>query len=147
MRISDWSSDVCSSYLASRLAELERIPLPLYTLEQIELSETYHIFRTELARRGPKPTIAPEQIEEMRHTWHQLTHGEEVTCPKCQHEFVPGRPEGLVEPEWSLAELKAQRSEERREGKESVSTCGTRGSLYPEKKKKNKEDNEREQNT
>src|SRR3546814_15002985 len=108
MRISDWSSDVCSSYLASRLAELERIPLPLYTLEQIELSETYHIFRTELARRGPKPTIAPEQIEEMRHTWHQLTPGEEVTCPKCQHEFVPGRPEGLVEPEWSLAELKAQ---------------------------------------
>src|SRR3546814_1775802 len=65
MRISDWSSDVCSSDL-------------------------------------------PEQIEEMRHTWHQLTPGEEVTCPKCQHEFVPGRPEGLVEPEWSLAELKAQ---------------------------------------
>src|SRR3546814_3624262 len=44
----------------------------------------------------------------MRHTWHQLTPGEEVTCPKCQHEFVPGRPEGLVEPEWSLDELKAQ---------------------------------------
>src|SRR3546814_13353606 len=108
MRISDWSSDVCSSYLASRLAELERIPLPLYTLEQIELSETYHIFRTELASRGTKPTIAPEQIEEMRHTWNQLTPGEEVTCTKCQHEFVPGRPEGHVEPEWSLAERKEQ---------------------------------------
>ncbi|WOF44381.1 hypothetical protein KNJ79_05460 [Sphingopyxis indica] len=94
----------------ARLAELERIPLPVYTLEQIEASEAYHIFRTELDRRGPKPTRTSEELEQMRHVWHQLqaADGDEVTCPQCDHSFVPGRPEGLVEPELSLAEIKVE---------------------------------------
>ncbi|SKB62061.1 hypothetical protein [Sphingopyxis flava] len=95
---------------ASRVAELERIPLPAYTLEQIELSEKYSIFRTELERRGPKPTVTPEQIDDMQHAWHLLMKpGDEVTCPKCEHQFVPGRPDDVVEPALSLEQLKAEK--------------------------------------
>lgn len=94
----------------ARLAELERIPLPTYTLEQIEVSEKYHLFRTELDRRGPKPTVTVDQIDDMQHAWHLLmTPGDEVTCPKCEHQFVPGRPDDLIEPALSLEELKAEK--------------------------------------
>lgn len=94
----------------ARLAELERIPLPTYTLEQIEVSEEYQLFRTELDRRGPKPTVTIDQIDDMQHAWHLLmTPGDEVTCPKCEHQFVPGRPDDLIEPALSLEELKAEK--------------------------------------
>lgn len=94
----------------ARLGELDRIPLPVYTLQQIELSDKYSQFRAELARRGARPTVPLAEIEAMKGVWYQLqaADGDEVVCPKCDNHFIPGRPEGLVEPQFSIVELKAQ---------------------------------------
>src|SRR3546814_1119027 len=96
MRISDWSSDVCSSDLdrarpiATRLANLDREP------EQA---------RGKVPRRG--------KLEPTRHA---------QAAVEVQNEAV-GRKARLYD-------LVAKRSEERRVGKECVSTCRSRWSPY-----------------
>src|SRR3546814_7725382 len=85
MRISDWSSDVCSS-------DLPNTDLPAITAGTIQ---------------WPKP--GPDFIENLDDLWHAAVngHGTFVTA---------GNPQ--------------IRSEERRVGKECVSTCRSRGSPY-----------------
>lgn len=93
-----------------RIAELERIPLPVHSSEILDAAEAWLDYSAELTRRGPAPTISVEEIERMRHIWYQLqaADGDEVVCPKCEHQFVPGRPEGLSEPPRTLMELIAE---------------------------------------
>src|SRR3546814_10094890 len=81
MRISDWSSDVCSS--------------DLVTTMRMEVTTNCIYCRAEIS-------IVDE------------------TCPYCGA---------------STTESKRRRSEERRVGKECVSTCRSRWSPYPSKKK------------
>src|SRR3546814_9224720 len=96
MRISDWSSDVCSSDLLA--ADPARLGQP-----------------------GRRPRRHPQE-----RTRHQLP-GDEV--PGC----AMGHEDGLWrEPE---ARLRPERSEERRVGKECVSTCRSRWSPYHYKNK------------
>src|SRR3546814_7337143 len=89
MRISDWSSDVCSSDLHDAWGEFDRVAgdqAPLAPIERIQVGQRDRRFRP----------------------------------PNCQMRAVP-----LVG-----AELHGNRSEERRVGKECVSTCRSRWSPY-----------------
>src|SRR3546814_14606174 len=96
MRISDWSSDVCSSDL-----------------------EIDHMVST----RSPERDIYLTQVlEQVRERLAELRINAEVT----------GRPKHL----YSIYEkMVVKRSEERSVGKECVSTCRSRWSLYHYKKK------------
>src|SRR3546814_4984853 len=93
MRISDWSSDVCSSDLmwaSSSLAVLDRA--------QTELEEVFS--------KAPAPVTAAEKRE-----W-------EARVLETRQRVD------------TAAEVLASRSEERRVGKECVSTCRSRWSPY-----------------
>src|SRR3546814_20597161 len=96
MRISDWSSDVCSSDL--------ELPHPLRPLH----------------RRQRRPQRA---IERGRHR-----------CSADRAASHRGHPTLSRKPELSFWQI--WRSEERRVGKECVSTCRSRCSTYHYKKKK-----------
>src|SRR3546814_20707722 len=97
MRISDWSSDVCSSDLADFILNTG----VLHDLDQVD---TYRHFLDEgLARRLPMICANPDLI---------VMRGEAM-------EICAG----------ALA-LDYERSEERRVGKECVSTCRSRWSPY-----------------
>src|SRR3546814_1908442 len=90
MRISDWSSDVCSSDLLVRF------------------DNDQHVVRRETGSLGHTP---------LRH--EAFGHRK----AKFRHEKRPGFPH-------FLAAVKRRRSEERRVGKECVSTCRSRWSTY-----------------
>src|SRR3546814_15696203 len=109
MRISDWSSDVCSSDLLGfdhfertldRVAKMSAEGYPPYNIEQIGAAR----LRITLAVAGFGESDLSIRIED-----NQLV--------------VRGK----------------QRSEERRVGKECVSTCRSRGSPYHEKKKRKRD--------
>src|SRR3546814_10921381 len=89
MRISDWSSDVCSSDLSKSEDDTS-----LGSLIELALEEETQIFSQQ--SNAPPPSIKKHQSRD-------------ITCFK--------------------------RSEERRVGKECVSTCRSRWSTYHEKKK------------
>src|SRR3546814_16409192 len=100
MRISDWSSDVCSSDLSSK---------PI----------TGEVFRAEVERRlsatrkGPEPVDVPPSDAETAAAIAATAQGDTVvTAPGLGGQPAPDR------------------SEERRVGKEWVSTCRSRGSPY-----------------
>src|SRR3546814_13804504 len=101
MRISDWSSDVCSSDLENGLGEV-REHLPADHVEQI-------------ADRGRIGRHAAAD----RQTRIELRLGDTDLLDRCGE-----RPFG-----------RAHRSEERRVGKECVSTCRSRWSRYHKQKK------------
>src|SRR3546814_14670425 len=94
MRISDWSSDVCSS-------DLTRLTRSLF-------SSAAHSLRP---RRGPS-SVRPNAIHRFHH-------------------FLIRSTVGLS----AVAEYDVSRSEERRVGKECVSTCRSRWSPILKKKK------------
>src|SRR3546814_18447113 len=93
MRISDWSSDVCSS-------DLERLP-------------------ASRARGGRAP---PREGHDVHAELHQ--HGDVRRCPRA-----------AAHADHDAGE--SRRSEERRVGKECVSTCRSRWSPYHKKKYNN----------
>src|SRR3546814_21146701 len=100
MRISDWSSDVCSSDLAALRADRRR-----------------RRARTD-DRRQPRRSAQP---------------------PRRRRAALPARRVRAVESRADAERcrfLTSQRSEERRVGKECVSTCRSRWSTYHYKKKK-----------
>src|SRR3546814_17669578 len=107
MRISDWSSDVCSSDLPPSPSLLRRM-------------------RDEI---DPRATLA-RMIEVERGRHDLITHREDAEDRfdrACTAEQVPDRRFGRTH--------RQIRSEERRVGKECVSTCRSRGSPYHKKKK------------
>src|SRR3546814_12130951 len=95
MRISDWSSDVCSSDLLSFV---------ILQFLSAGTPGTRDLLAAILDRRGPMPQSAFQR--------------------KCRDASV-------------LSNYNPRRSEERRVGKECVSTCRSRWSPYHEKKKHN----------
>src|SRR3546814_15671032 len=104
MRISDWSSDVCSSDLALP-------PLP-------------HD-RVERPRAGTGEDQVEEHEAEEQRCVAAVQHREEA-LRRVDHEIGDGHHAG--------ADEGGRRSEERRVGKESVSTCRSRWSSYHQQK-------------
>src|SRR3546814_18854059 len=118
MRISDWSSDVCSSDLAAKAAKL----FGLTRMEEKLLAEVPN--RGSLPPGPPTdPTIYRfyELVQVYGTTWKELIH----------EEFGDGIMSAI---DFNMT----MRSEERRVGKECVSTCRSRWSPYHTKKKKKK---------
>src|SRR3546814_17128678 len=112
MRISDWSSDVCSSDLRqttggyAKIAHIATVDLPI------------------LAQCMPGDSIKFAQID--LEQAQQLDTRREDTFEQLYQALTP------------LRELLANRTEERRVGKEGVSKCRSRWSPYHEKKKNKK---------
>src|SRR3546814_15964766 len=104
MRISDWSSDVCSSDLPALIADPA---CDAYMQVQVEIGEQGLFFTGKAVhhRRG---------------------------------QLVAKLPQDFQQPLIGITFVKEDRSEERRVGKECVSTCRSRGSPYNYKKKKYK---------
>src|SRR3546814_14152189 len=103
MRISDWSSDVCSSDLSTELvSKHNRTPgRPFHLVDGLGMVVSVcHINFETLLLHSPQATIG--------------------VCMLCECEPL----------------LCSKRSEERRVGKECVSTCRSRWSPYHKKKKK-----------
>src|SRR3546814_11811081 len=108
MRISDWSSDVCSSDLTA-LTALWRGRKTVLGLVGGRCTKTGTVnFRD--------PILASTR----------------TTIPSAQEDYP------LADVPAKVMTWTADRSEERRVGKECVSTCRSRWSPYPEKKKKTK---------
>src|SRR3546814_15323598 len=99
MRISDWSSDVCSSDLIEALVD---------TLEQVEVwpVKTNAAF---LSRAAADPDFRAGEVDTA---------------------FIPSKIDSLVPDATPAAAVWNLRSEERRVGKEWVSTCRSRWSPY-----------------
>src|SRR3546814_17811360 len=99
MRISDWSSDVCSSDLGARV-RLKKSQLSL-----VRRRTNYHVLKRKILMK-PK-----------RKTWLK-----KVYWRHWIRRYAPGR--------FRLKLKFKSRSEERRVGKECVSTCRSRWSPY-----------------
>src|SRR3546814_16669616 len=110
MRISDWSSDVCSSDL----------PLAGEAQAQVGIGQA----RAQQLERHPAPVQAVGAAGQ----------------PDLAHAAFAEQAFELVRPDQGVRSRARQRcrSEERRVGKEFVSTCRSRWSPYPKKKNKNK---------
>src|SRR3546814_14444119 len=111
MRISDWSSDVCSSDLAVAIAGM--IASTAWKAEEIRMmrpGETVEVAGYTYRFDGVRSVEGPNYMADRG----RLT----VTRN--------GRPVAVLEPERRL--YLVQRSEERRVGKECVSTCRSRWS-------------------
>src|SRR3546814_13651414 len=120
MRISDWSSDVCSSDL---LVEWEQ-PLDAELRAQgLELPPALARIGTEHVRAG--------EVERADHGEHLLKAVEELGIPRSWAAKGPqrGRRQLTLWPDRTNP-LRPLRSEERRVGKECVSTCRSRWSPY-----------------
>src|SRR3546814_13799122 len=106
MRISDWSSDVCSSDLLTSLRPISQ-GVPAYLMEV----------------KGDAPVPPTWPATRMTSACALATPAATVPMPAWLTSFTQTRALGLI------------RSEERRVGKECVSTCRSRGSPSHEQKK------------
>src|SRR3546814_15387170 len=109
MRISDWSSDVCSSDLHEQIVDGRNKSVSIQAAVPIlGIAQDFHDVLV------PKDGInRPSGIRVIRLRWN-IEAGENIALH--HRRFMP--------------ELREQRSEERRVGKECVSTCRSRWSPY-----------------
>src|SRR3546814_18392794 len=127
MRISDWSSDVCSSDLQAQPenfdlrwrrsaaeAAPEVGPLRIVALDQGDLPRARPAFQRLLAADGRLDAVKHIEIDE---GLHAVPLREAVDEPLAM----------LIDAAWQVV-CHADRSEERRGGKECVSTCRSRWS-------------------
>lgn len=75
--------------------ELAKIPEALWTAEELAAASAHIERASELARRGPKPTMTREEAEAVIAAWsHRAAMNKigdtEVDCPECGHRFAPG---------------------------------------------------------
>src|SRR3546814_16044138 len=105
MRISDWSSDVCSSDLVEHIFVREIAPQRIIGIERSDRLE--------------RQRLHPPRLERVMVVARPLGMNLHAVA-----ELAGMLVEGRLEPEV------AQRSEERRVGKECVSTCRSRWSPY-----------------
>src|SRR3546814_13182212 len=124
MRISDWSSDVCSSDLDRKLQRRGGIVLRLAAFGFVRL-----------ARLDEGIDIGPQGIVKLDQTLAVFGRDRqrfvEAQFIAFGQACLARRPAfDLVGDEDHRARLGAQRSEERRVGKECVSTCRSRWSPY-----------------
>src|SRR3546814_21066282 len=114
MRISDWSSDVCSSDLQRRGIDIGGQAEPLYVV-RIDAGQRRVVV-------GPRSALAVATARLSDINWLASGHDAALTVKvRCMANPVPARFDG----ERTLG------SEERRVGKECVSTGRSRWSPYP----------------
>src|SRR3546814_20077509 len=111
MRISDWSSDVCSSDLAGPIRQYARH----HALDLSQAGIDQCTVKIDEGLAGGGFVVDQHQRTGIQH------HFPNIGIDRQMNEMSAG-----------------VRSEERREGKECVRTCRSRWSPYQEKKKKNK---------
>jgi hypothetical protein len=92
-------------------------PCEAYTGEELDAAQLRLEHATETRRRGPKPTMPIGDVLAQKDIWDEIAftskiNREQVTCPKCAHEFLTGRPVPPT-PVTSLAELGRQENEHR----------------------------------
>src|SRR3546814_20976143 len=127
MRISDWSSDVCSSDLAGRVyidwgpgtrAWVQRAqekPKPILEVTRIFQEEAFPGYTALIANLSAIEALPSNWLAALRAARGIYL----LTCPRTTEQYVG-----------SDVLPKALRSAERRVGKESVSTCTSRWSPY-----------------
>src|SRR3546814_11989744 len=134
MRISDWSSDVCSSDLSSDGVVI-RLNFPQLTEERrrdyvkvvkqkaedgrVQIRNARRHARQELEALQKDGDISEDDLARAEKEFDKITQAREAERDKPLDE-------------------KEQRSQERSRGNEGVSTCRTQRSTYQKKKKKNK---------
>src|SRR3546814_18366826 len=121
MRISDWSSDVCSSDLTDRAS---RTPPTILVIRRSALG------RDRFTGDGGRAQVRSCKSCFERRTPVDALRPCHVAAPFCV--YLTGRPFPRLP-----ARTGASRSEERRVGKECVSTCRSRWSPYHQKQNKN----------
>lgn len=81
--------------------QLARIPKLTVTQDQIERAVKYREYVAEVVRRGPRPEVSVDLLQDMERALDaQQRAGAEVQCPSCDHHFHPGltpQEEGLLE--------------------------------------------------
>src|SRR3546814_16721905 len=113
MRISDWSSDVCSSDLVTVAVEGMKFHHPVFVGDDVSVF-------AHLVRVGT--TSMTIDVE----AWRRARHSEEShRVTQAKFVFV------AVDEERRPRRVPPMRSEERRVGQECVSTCRSRWSPYP----------------
>src|SRR3546814_15216253 len=124
MRISDWSSDVCSSDLVNALGE------------------PGIVFDREPERLYPQSTMAAHALGFIEFSGHGARGMERALDQRLLDPAMRGEPVALsldtrvqAAMESELGAAVSKRSEERRVGTECVSTCRSRWSPYHKKKK------------
>src|SRR3546814_21198255 len=108
MRISDWSSDVCSSDLSKR-AGLEKDTDTLLRIAAVANKAQRRMTQKEEHVLDPASAVARVPLKLTKRFTEKLNHDGSVERSESQ-------------------EISVTRSEERRVGKECVSTCGSRWS-------------------
>src|SRR3546814_17771369 len=125
MRISDWSSDVCSSDLGGGDAWRERDRIPPIAGRQPGIGNMgahYGVIAKRHDHERPVAGMQPRKRPEVEMV---------VMAMADQHSVDPGQVlEGDARRGDAPGAGKGDRSEERRVGKECVSTCRSRGSPY-----------------
>src|SRR3546814_14340947 len=132
MRISDWSSDVCSSDLDLGVEVREVAPLKQRVIAEVDAGR--HILRAERHLFGFSEEVVDDAVEHEPPDdayWQVLLRDDLGGIEHVKGEFLG---KGVVEkldaqfPFGEIAAVDRVRSEERRVGKESVSTCTVRWS-------------------
>src|SRR3546814_12699007 len=138
MRISDWSSDVCSSDLWEILKLLLKRPdLSLFDEPEsgVDLEHIAAVGKAIDRLLGADTPADPQRTAlVITHTGFILDY----IHADVGHLMVDGRIVGSADPRTLFSHIKAHgysRSEERRVGKECVSPCRSRCSPYNKKKK------------
>src|SRR3546814_19662661 len=135
MRISDWSSDVCSSDLENHYTVVDRFPFAY-------ARSTDHLTGREdaiLKRPDADPLVI--HTDSASEYWHRRaslvvtdTHGRDLALPETVRVQLWASSQHSASP----LVAKPARSEERRVGKEGVSTGKSRCPPEPKTKKQNK---------
>src|SRR3546814_14867401 len=121
MRISDWSSDVCSSDLWLLVNLDRKASMPLSKFRQLDTCALCQA-SAPLRRSHILPDFLYRQLRGSSGRFFSATHPHRaqqsgtvvsLLCDDCEQRF-------------SRSERQVQRSEERRVGKECVSTCRSR---------------------
>src|SRR3546814_15221484 len=124
MRISDWSSDVCSSDL-DPVPENDSHGELIFNIAELYRHDGDKAF---LAKMWPHVLGAFEYMEKLRLS-------ERTEANRAKNPAFYGLMPVSISHEGYSAKPMHSRSEERRVGKECVSTCRTRWSTYHSKKK------------
>src|SRR3546814_14512685 len=148
MRISDWSSDVCSSELPPRPEPPRKRPAPAPPANRVQTTpveqadDSTALEVVDIPATSPEPAFAPPDVPEEApqrpaHTWGQPPGmlPEDLAPvnagPARSRGTNRGRRNDAASSGTSLAVGGYQvRAEERRVGKECVSTCRSRWSPY-----------------
>lgn len=79
----------------AQMHERLRCAEPDYSVDELRRMLVWARWKEEERQRGPQPTMTELEVQSALAIYHQLElasedHGEDVTCPKCDHKFRTG---------------------------------------------------------